>query len=223
MVSLKNQAIKLRKKGLTYSEIVSLLNVRIPKGTLSFWCKNLTLPNDYQKKIKNINKLNLEKARVKAIEAAKTTRQKQIDAIKIENGHLLRDIQNINVAKIALAMLYLGEGSKNRKRGSLSFGNSDPKVITLFMDLMHKVYKLDESKFRCTLLCRADQDIEKLEKLWSSITKIPLAQFYKAQIDPRTIGKPTKKIDYKGVCKIDYFSAKIFAELLEIPNILTGL
>lgn len=46
--------------------------------------------------------------------------------------------------------------------------------------------------------CRADQNIEDLEKYWLSKVKIPREQFYKAQVDHRTIGKPTKKRIIKG-------------------------
>jgi hypothetical protein len=84
-------------------------------------------------------------------------------------------------------------------------------------------YNIDESKFRCTIQCRADQDIQKLEKFWSEATNISLKQFYKARIDPRTIGKLSIKKEYKGVLRIDCFSAKILQELLEIPRILMGL
>ena len=67
-------------------------------------------------------------------------------------------------------------------------------------------------------MCRADQNTKKLEKFWSNITRIPLSQFYKPRKDARTIGKPTKRKDYKGVCKIDYFSADIYTELMMIPR-----
>lgn len=220
---LKQKVIELRKEGKTYAEICSCLNIAVPKGTLSYWCNGVPLPKNHDQKIKKLNELNLIKARACAVETAKKTRQKQIENIRIENGHLLKKIKDVDVAKIALAMLYLGEGNKNRKKGALVFGNSDPATICLFMNLLRNVYKIDEKKFRCTLLCRADQNIKKLEKLWSETTNVPLNQFYKARIDPRTVGKPTKKKEYKGVCRIDYFSARVFAELLEIPKILTGL
>jgi hypothetical protein len=121
--------------------------------------------------------------------------------------------------KVVLTALYLGEGSKTRK-GSLAFGNSDPYIISLFLNLLRKCYKIDEKKFRCTIQCRADQNIKNLEEFWTSVTKIPLVQFYKARIDPRTIGKPSKKLDYKGVCRIDCFSGEIYLELMQIPKII---
>ena len=217
---LKEKVITLRKKGNTYNEIISKLKVIIPKGTLSSWCRNVPLPHEYEAKLKKINNEALIKARICSVEASKIVRRKELEIIHSENFPLIKTIKDKNVAKIALAMLYLGEGRKNRKRGALLFGNSEPTVISLFLYLLRLVYNIDEKKFRCTLQCRADQDIKILEKLWSEVTKIPLSQFYKARIDPRTIGKPTKKMDYKGVCCIDYFSSKVFAELLEIPNVI---
>lgn len=57
-----------------------------------------------------------------------------------------------------------------------------------------------------------------MEKFWSKITKIPFLQFYKTRIDNRTIGKLSKNKNYKGVCRIDYFSADLFLELMQIPK-----
>lgn len=85
---------------------------------------------------------------------------------------------------------------------------------------MKKCYKIDEKKFRCTILCRNDQNIKNLENFWVKVTKIPKSQFYKTRIDPRTIGKPSQKLDYKGVCVIDYFSADLFLDLMQIPKII---
>ena len=100
------------------------------------------------------------------------------------------------------------------------FGNSDPFIINLFLHLLRYCYNIDESKFRCTVQCRADQDTNRLENFWCRITKIPLVQFYKTRIDPRTIGKPSKKQNYKGVCRIDYFSAELFIEIKLVAEII---
>ncbi|PIR44326.1 hypothetical protein COV23_00575 [Candidatus Wolfebacteria bacterium CG10_big_fil_rev_8_21_14_0_10_31_9] len=100
------------------------------------------------------------------------------------------------------------------------FGNSDPNIIYLFLKLLRYCYDIDENKFRCTLQDRADQNIKKLEKFWRLVTKIPKKQFYKARIDPRTIGKISKKPEYKGVCVIDYFSADILNEFKKIVEVI---
>ncbi|MEK7147181.1 MAG: hypothetical protein AAB772_02910, partial [Patescibacteria group bacterium] len=146
-------------------------------------------------------------------------REEYLQLVKNRIKHLNVIIKNPDVAKIALTMLYIGEGTKSHK-GSLIFGNSDPKTINLFLRLLRFCYHIDENKFRCTLQCRADQNIKALEKFWSQTTGVPLRQFYKARIDPRTIGIPSKKPDYKGVCRIDYFSADIFNEIMKITEII---
>lgn len=215
--SLKPKVIILRKSGKTYGEIIKIIGQNIPKSTLSNWCSKIYLTSK-QKKV--IDKKVIENCK-KGMEVAwiinKERREKYLESIVNRNRHLALLLKNKNTAKIALAILYLGEGAKT-KRGSLMFGNSDPYIINLFLHLLRFCYNIDEKKFRCTLQCRADQNIIKLEKFWGETTKIPLSQFYKARIDPRTIGKTSKNIDYKGVCRIDYFSADIFLDLMQIPK-----
>lgn len=216
--SLKPKVINLRKSGKTYGEIIKVIGQSIPKSTLSDWCRNIYLNSKQRKKIEKKVKDNCAKGMAVAWVVNKERRQKYLNSIVERNKHLSKILKNKDVCKVALSMLYLGEGTKGLTRGSLRVGNSDPFVIDLFLNLMRKCYKIDEKKFRCTVLCRADQNIKKLETYWSDITKIPLSQFYKARIDPRTIGKPTKKLDYKGVCVIDYFSADLFLDLMQIPK-----
>lgn len=212
---LRAKAIRLRKRGKTFSEIIKILRITIPQSTLSFWFKNISLSTKQKKRINRKVLASIKKGRIVAQETNRLKRQKYLNSVDERVKHLKQMINNKNVAKIALAMLYLGEGSKTQ-RGSLMFGNSDPQIIGLFMELLRDCYDINESKFRCTLQARADQNIKALERFWSKITKIPLKQFYKARIDPRTIGKISKKPNYKGVCRIDYFSSDIFLELKAI-------
>ena len=218
---LKPKIITLRKSGRTYSEIRKFIGVNIPKSTLSNWCSDILLSPEQQQKVKRLMRSSADKGRVTALIVNRLKREEYIQTVKDRVIHLAGKLENKNTSKIALAMLYLGEGSKNQ-RGALMFGNSDPLVISLFLRLLRHCYDINESKFRCTLQCRADQDIKKLEKFWSQVTKIPLSQFYKARIDPRTIGKPSKKPNYKGVCRIDYFSGDIFMELKQIMDVILG-
>jgi hypothetical protein len=216
---IKRRVGQFRKSGKTYSEIQKIMRTKIPKSTLSYWCRKIKLPKWYILKVKKLNKKNLRKAQERAWLANREKREKFLKAIDQKNRYLVNLLSNKGVCKISLAMLYLAEGSKST-RGSLMFGNSDPLTVGLFMKFLRYCYVVDEGKLRCTLQCRADQNIRKLEKFWSEITKIPLTQFYKARVDPRTIGKPSKKLDYKGVCRIDYFSADVDTELKRIVKII---
>lgn len=212
---LLENIIKLRRKGHTFPEIKKILKINNSKASFSQHCKGIILPECYYNKIKNIRIKNLQKIMI----IQEETKNQNLKKIMVNNKNIIKLIKNKDVSRLSVAMLYLGEGAKT-KSGYLSFGNADPFIINLFLDLFRYSFVLDEKKFRCTVQCRADQNVKKLEKFWSKLTKIPLAQFYKTRIDPRTIGKPTKKTEYKGVCKIDYFSSYIYKELKEIPKLI---
>tara|TARA_Y100000310_G_scaffold322048_1_gene380569 strand:- start:425 stop:1108 length:684 start_codon:yes stop_codon:yes gene_type:complete len=217
--ALKPRVVTLRKAGKTYGEIQRSIGEPIPKSTLSHWFRGILLTKNQQEHISRKVFTNIRRAQAKARLVNEKRRREYIQGVRDRVIHLSEEIRKKNSAKIALAMLYLGEGAK-RTRGSLMFGNSDPLVIRLYLNLLRSCYSIDENKFRCTLQCRADQNIKKLEKFWSNTTKIPPKRFYKAQIDSRTIGKPSRNPKYKGVCRIDYFSADIFNELVQTIKVI---
>ena len=204
---------------MTYAEIQQTLKMKIPKSSLSLWCRNVKLPDDYKDKMVGQNLISLKKARDLAVIAKRNLKEDNLKNIQKKNSHLGNFLKNPEVGKIILAMIYVCEGSKNSCQ-SITLGNSDSGIIKTFLHLLRFCYIIDERKFRCTVQCRADQGIEELENFWSQTTKIPLDQFYKAQIDKRTIGKPSKRVDYHGVCRIDYFSAAVSLELQQIAKII---
>lgn len=215
---LKFKAIELRKQGKSYREICAILSVIIPKSTLSTWFKGISLTVKEKERNRINNLTHLKNIRPIAHGVLRRKRVEYLTDLLVDNIHLRNLIDEKNVAKVALVMLYLGEGSKT---GSyISFCNSNPKIIALFMRLLCICYDINTSKLRATVQCRADQNIKHLEKFWYNITNIPRHQFYKTQIDPRTVGKTTKKLDYKGVCKIDYFSAYIYDDLMQAANVM---
>jgi len=216
----KSRATQLRQTGKTYGEIRRIIKEPIPKSTLSYWFHYLVLTKQCQEKLNKTALKNIQKARLKALSVNKVKRENYVQNVRNRVSCLLPKIKDKGVAKIALAMLFLGEGGKTAK-GSVVFGNSDPVVIKIFLSLLRYCYKINESRFRCTLQCRADQNIGQLEKFWSLITKIPPLQFYKARVDPRTIGKPSKNPNYKGVCRIDYFSGDLYLELKQIIEVIS--
>ena len=163
---------------------------------------------------------HLARARLLASAKKRKARDQKHRILTARFQPLANALDDANTAKIALALLYLAEGGKNRK-GALMFGNSDPGIICLFLRLLRQCYAVREDRFRCTVQCRSGQHAETLERFWSKTTNIPRTQFYKTRVDQRTAGKPVKNPAYKGVCRIDYFSADIFTELTIIARVLT--
>ncbi len=198
----------LRAQGYTYREICTLTKSRIPKGTLSGWLKGIPLPNSYYQKIHELGGDNIIKAQAQN----KKVLSERLNRLRNKNKSLIHRL-NISVGKLILATLYWCEGNKYPSSRYLKFGNSDPGMISLFITLLRKCYKLDESKFRLTVQCRADQNQDELTKYWTKVTNIPPSQHYPVRIDTRSIGKPTQKANYHGVCVVDYFSTDLQCEL----------
>jgi len=218
-IKYKKKAIDLRLEGHTYGEITEKIGKPIPKSTLTEWFKNIKLSFVADNRLRNVVSKRIRNAHIRALAANKKIRKDYLEDIARKVAPLKKRLDNPGVAKIALAMLYLGEGAK-KKRGSLMFGNSDPRIIKLFLSLLRNSYDICESKFRCTLQCRDSQDIKSLEHFWSNIANVPLDQFYKARVDPRTLGKKIRNTDYKGVLRIDYFSADVYNEIIKIIEII---
>ncbi|MCL4354361.1 hypothetical protein M1349_02705 [Patescibacteria group bacterium] len=216
------EAIRLlRSKGKTYSEIRKDLKTQIPKSTLSNLCRGVILPREYFNKINKLNTINRNKGRLIALEINKIKRQEFLRNLDDINFPIATSIRDQKVAKIALAMLCLGEASKySSKSGSFSLGSSDPRIIIIFLKLLKKCFDFKLEKVRCTVQCRADQNTEELEEFWYDIVKIPKNLFYKTRIDPRTIGKPTKKKNYKGVLRVDYLDTKVQLELESLSDLI---
>ncbi|MFZ2200066.1 MAG: hypothetical protein WAV40_04735 [Microgenomates group bacterium] len=210
--NVKSVAKDLRSQGYTYREICSYLNEKIPKSTLNGWIRHVPTPPWYQEKIDKLSQTNIKRIHELAALKNKEILISRLEEIRTRNISLINLI-DLPVAKLILSTLYWCEGNKYPSSKYLKFGNSDQKMISLFITLLRLCYKLDESKFRMTVQCRADQDQTTLGKYWEEITKIPSSQHYSPRVDSRSIGKPTQKQNYRGVCVIDYFDSDLQCEL----------
>lgn len=217
----KKQAIKLRSRGKTYTEIKQLLGFDIPKSTLSLWCKDVKLPSWYIKKIAALNEHNWSIGRKHAWIANKKRREDFLASLWNKNRYITTILDKY-IFKLLLAFLYLGEGRKWKPGSSLTLGNSNPDIIKLYLAMLKICYGINPPSLHCRISYRADQNLQSLQKFWSKVTHIPLNNFYKTIPDPRTVGKPTKRKDYKGVCVISGGGTAVQLELDVIPKIILG-
>lgn len=217
----KGRAVLLRKKGYTYSEICRDLGYQVPKGTMSYWCKNIELTPLQKKRRRKENLKHLDRVRGKALETNRLKQETFLRSLRDRN-HYLNEIVDIDTQKIALAMLYLGEGYKWKSHRGLQLGCSDPLLISLYLKLLNCCYGIRPDSLKCRISYRADQDISKLQKHWSSLTGIPLTNFYKTKPDPRTLGSKTQKRGYNGVCVVSGGGTEIQQELQIIAEICLG-
>lgn len=210
---------ELRRQGRSFGEIQKILNSRIPKSTLSDWCKGIPLPPRYAQRLRKLNYINLRRGRALAIKKAQQEKQHFFDILRDQNKNIWKQIDKQN-ARLILAALYLGEGKK--RDGSLVLGSSDAGIAKLFIKLLNMCYGIGIDTIKCWVAYRADQDLETLINYWSNQTGIPKSNFYKTKADPRTQNKKTLKVDYRGVCVMNVLqSSKIHAEIKVLSEILT--
>ena len=212
---VKERTRRLRKRGWSLGEISQSLN--IPKNTLSGWVKEIILTGRLKQRIKKKEITSAAKGRILAAKVLKQKLENWKESIQKRTRQFSKmPFKNAKTGKLICGILYVCEGSKYPTTRCLSFANSDPKMIKFFLSMLRKYFNVDEKKFRCRVQQRCDQGSNELKRFWSSVTKIPLSQFYKNYADKRTEGKLTAKKDYKGVCTLQYFDTNLQFELQAI-------
>jgi len=219
---LKERAVQLRKKGKTYSEIKQELGIQIPKSTLSYWCNRVKLPAIYREKIRKVILRNQEKSRAIALIVKKEKRNRFLESLEKNNLYLVDKLADKDFLKIILAIMHSCEGTKWKSHPGLLLGNSNPGLLRFYIELLKRCYPnvVNNDTLRCRVSHRADQDINGLNNFWSKALRVPLHHFYKSKPDPRTVGKPTKNKDYKGVCVVTSRGSGVQLELEAIAKII---
>ena len=198
---IKEGAVALRKIGKTYSEIQKIVGKDISKSTLSCWCGKIPLNKKQRGRITDLMFTNLKNARTKAIVVNKQKRINYLRSIESRNTHLVKFLDDNNVRKLLLAMLYLGEGAKWKSHRGLQLGSSNPEIIKLYLSLLQDCFNVSKKQLTVMIYYRADQNLNNLVRFWSMVTGIPTTNFYKSKPDERTRGVKTRE-GYYGVCAI---------------------
>lgn len=211
----KEEAIKLRKRGLSFNEIKNKLG--ISKSTMSGWFRDVLLTDQQKNKLSDQRCKGLIRARKKASEWHRKEKEKRLLCAKDEAELVLNELSlnNKNILELALAMLYMGEGIKGNKETGL--GNSNPLILKAFLCILRKNYKIDITKIRCELYLRDDQNEKKIKSFWAKELKLPMENFKYVHFDKRTRGSKTFP-DYKGVCMLRCSNVAIQRKLLNISS-----
>lgn len=156
----------LRAGGKTFGEIQGILGVVIPKSTLSHLCRGVILPPDYRSKVLQKIQITIKGAQQKAVEVNRRKRSLLLNNIRDSSRNVVRRT-NREGLRVALAMLYLGEGSKWKSHRGLMLGSSYPVAIRLYIQLLEICYGIRRSQLRARISFRADQNLRALQNFWS--------------------------------------------------------
>jgi hypothetical protein len=174
----KYKVVKLRKKGKSITEISDSL--KIPKSTVSIWCRNIKLGN---KEINRLAKRQISgsyKGRMIFLERIRNERLFQTEKLRKEGLNELGRIskRDLFVAGIAL---YISEGATADCNEEVSFTNSDFRTILFMKKWFSEICGITNDRFVIQIRINKlhKKNVKKTEKYWSKITRIPLNQFTK--------------------------------------------
>lgn len=201
----KEKAIKLRKTGLSYSEIRKIVNVS--KDTLSRWCRDLALSHEQMERLYHRKIVGAESGR---IIGAKKLQAKRLAEI----AHLLsvgkKEIGTLTQRErfIAGVGLYIGDGLKSDM--SVGFSNSDPKTISFMMKWIREFCQIPEARLSGQIWIHDNLDEQVAKKFWSRISGIAEQRFQKSYISKNISNskKIRKNIHQYGVFAVRASLAK---------------
>lgn len=209
--SEKKEAIRLRLLGRSLNEIATHLG--ISKSSASVWLHDVTLSSRAQSIIS-------QKRRAGRLKSAETHRaQTQVrleESASLATAMVAKVHLNESLSRVICALMYWCEGEKTHNDSTLTFANSDPRLVATFLRLLRESFALDERKFRVCLHLH-DYHVEKRQKLfWSRVTGIPKTQFLKTYHKQHT-GKRTRE-GYAGCASIRYYDTRIARQLQAIAR-----
>ena len=215
---LKETAISLRKKGFSIKHVEKKLGIN--RSTLSGWFKNIQLTQAQKDQLLLNWKNGLIAAQKKGSQWHMDQGNRRRTAIREEVQKFIpKEAFDQKTGELIMATFYLAEGGK--KENSFAIANSNPAILKGIVTLLRYLYPLDESKFRCCLHLRSDQNEKELKSYWSKLLNIPEAKFHKTQFDKRTIKKTYE--NYKGVCLVNYFDMALQRRVLYIGDKLLSI
>ncbi len=215
----KIEAIKLRKQGFSIKFIAKKVNVSV--SSVSTWVRNVVLTKDQFDKLTENARNPYYGNRLKYINKIKKLTDQKINRLKKEGIKAVGNLSKRELFLVGVA-LYWGEGFK--KDSQVSFANSDPKMIRLFLKWLFDCfgYHIDDFSARITLNISHANRINEVQNYWSKEVGIPISNFRK----PFYQNVKWQKVyehpnEYFGVLRIKVLKSKDF--LRKIYGFIEGL
>lgn len=169
---LRAQAVAMRRQGRSYREIQHVVGVS--KGTLSLWLRDVPLTEEQQQVLASRTPAAASR-RAKAIRANAIRRRGQVIADARAQVTRLCESELF----VAGVVAYWAEGSKNKPWRSgerVSFLNSDPAMITLFLRRLALVgIERDRLQFRIQI--HESADLSGALRFWADVVDADPATF----------------------------------------------
>lgn len=197
LVQERERAITLRKKGLSYNEILE--KVHVAKSSLSLWLKDFPLTSDEKHSLKDRKSANVTRGRLRA--SATHTKNRLLR----ERGYLEEAKAEFEKYKLEPMFqvgvsLYWAEGTK--RSSQFSFTNSDQDMISVMIAWLERYTGCLRTALNYRLYIHKPYAHEKLEEFWMQILDVTKERFVKTVYKPTSLGIK-KRPQYKGCLRIE--------------------
>lgn len=161
----QEEARRLRAEGMTMPAIAERLGVA--RSSVSLWTRDVPFtpgPDWRRRPPRGGRRPNVLQRR----------KQEEIERLMAEGRQRVGSLSEREFL-VSGAMLYAGEGTK--ADGSVKLANSDPRMIAFFCAWLRRFFTVDETRLRVRLYLHQGLDLTESQRFWSTLTRIPLAQF----------------------------------------------
>ncbi len=173
----KLQAIKLRKKGFSYSEIIK--SVRVSQSSLSLWLHDMELTKSQRLRLSKKGDLARKLG-------SGALHEQRILKTKLIVKKAVSEIKNLDKNDLMLIgiTLYWAEGNKQKEHNpstEVIFSNSDPKMIQVYLMWLKVCLKIPDDRlvFEIYIHKTYRKTEGDLKRHWSLVTNIPVSKFNK--------------------------------------------
>ncbi len=198
LVDKQNQARDLRAQGWTLTEISEA--VGCSKASASKWCRDVELDEKVLEQRRRSRFLaGNEGARRRGPNKLQRRKAAEIEEMRIAGLDVVGRLNERDLMMVGIA-LYAGEGSKTP--GEVRFANSDPRMISMFVEWMRRCFGISPETMRLRLYLHEGLDLDAANQFWSDLTGIPRERFrrpYRAVPDP-SIRKAKHPMGCPAVC-----------------------
>ncbi|RCH65845.1 hypothetical protein DT019_25700 [Streptomyces sp. SDr-06] len=195
---LRARARELRTQGMTYDQIQ--VELGCSKSSISLWVRDLPKPDRTR---------TPEEASAIARRGWAVTLQRRDEERQMTKQYAAADIGTLTDRELFLfgVGLYWAEGTKDKphaRRERVTFVNSDPDVITVFLSWLHLV-GVEPRHLKFRLMIHESADVRGAEEYWADLVGTHRTLFGKTTLkrhNPKTVRKNVGEA-YRGCLVVD--------------------
>lgn len=177
---LMETVVSLRKKGFTYGEIIKKTGAT--KGSISNWCRDITLSKEQADKIRKAHTSNAVAALMRVADVRRQIRNRSIKKWKQAGTKDIKGFSERDKLFLGLG-LYWGEGYKH---GNEEFGitNSDPKMVSFAVHWLKACYGIDKEELTLRISVNEvhKNRVAEIEQYWQKVIGVDSRQFTKTSL-----------------------------------------